>query len=286
MLERSVGSALAQTDPDLEVFIVGDGLDRSGMPFVESLLAADDRVRFFDFPKDGRRGEWRRHRILTDEAQGDVVAYLTDRDLWLPNHVTELRRALADNDFAYTLRFGIGPSDEIEVIWRSDLRQPSVRARLHELTFMAPLSFVGHTMAAYRRLPFGWRPTPDGIPTDHYMWQQFLDQPWCRVGASPIPTVLYFKRGDHPGLSTSERRELLDEWSERAKAPDFVGALGERITDALVADRSALVERLAQRPIDRLRRRTPVGLQSGLARALPSDLVASLRLRFDSSRLG
>ncbi len=286
LLERSVGSALAQRDRDLEVFIVGDGLDRSGLPFVRSLEAADDRVRFFDFPKDERRGEWRRHRILMDEARGNVVAYLTDRDLWLPNHVSELRRALADADFAHTLRFGIGPADEIEVIWRSDLRQPSVRDRLDELTFMAPLSFVGHTMESYRRLPHGWRVTPLGTPTDHHMWQQFLDQPWCRVGVSSLPTVLYFKRGEHPGLSTQERLALLEVWSARAGQPGFVEQLGERITEALVADRSSLVERLAQSPADRLRRRTPVKLQAAMARALPRDLVASLRLRFDTSRLG
>ncbi len=286
LLEHSVGSALAQDNPDLEVFIVGDGLDRSSLPFVHALEAADERVRFFDFPKDARRGEWRRHQLLVDEARGDVVAYLTDRDLWLPNHVRELRRLLEDADFAHTLRFGIGPDEDIEVIWRSDLRQSAVRRRLGELTFMAPLSFVGHTMEAYRRLPHGWRSTPEGTPTDHYMWQQFLDEPWCRVAASAHPTVLYFKRGEHPGLSTSERRGLLETWSAQAKQPGFIEELSERITDALVSDRSILVERMAQSPVDRLRRRTPVGLQAAMARVLPSDLVASLRLRFDTSRLG
>lgn len=286
LLEYSVGSALAQDDADIEIFIVGDGLDRSGVPFVESLVASDDRVRFFDFPKDARRGELRRHELLQNEAQGDVVAYLADRDLWLPNHVVELRRVLEGADFAHTLRFGIRSDCEVDVIWRSDLRQASVRDRRNELSVMAPLSFVGHTMEGYHRLPHGWRTTPDGTPTDQYMWLQFLDQPWCSVGVSSCATVLYFKRGGHPGLPTTERRRLLEEWSARSITPNFAALLSEKVTDALVADRSALVERTAASPINRVRRATPGSLQAALARALPERLVTSLRSQLDASRLG
>ncbi len=44
-----------------------------------------------------------------------------------------------------------------------------------------PLSCGAHTLAAYRRLPHGWRTTPPELATDLYMWQQFLEQPWCRA---------------------------------------------------------------------------------------------------------
>ncbi len=39
------------------------------------------------------------------------------------------------------------------------------------------LTGVAHTMEAYRRLPHGWRTTPEGMPTDHWMWLQFLELP-------------------------------------------------------------------------------------------------------------
>jgi hypothetical protein len=246
----------------------------------------DERVRFFDYPKGVRRGEEHRHELLTGVASGEIVCYLTDRDLWLPGHVAELHRLLKTGDVAHTMRFGIGPDENIEVIWRSDLGSPSVRARRHELTLLVPLSFGGHTLDAYRRLPHGWRTTPAGIPTDNYMWQQFLDQPWCRVVSSTEPTVLYFKRGEHPGLASDDRLELLRTWQARATAPDFNSWLRRQLVTALVEDRAALVEQIARRPQNRLRRRVPTRLTATAARIVPSDIVADLRARFDGSTLG
>lgn len=285
LLRHSVGSALRQTVEDIEVFIVGDGLQPAGAALARALEAEDQRVRFFDFPKSVRRGEDHRHELLTTDATGEIVCYLTDRDLWLPNHLSEMRRLLQNGDFAHTLRFGIGPEESIEVIWRSDLTAPSVRARHHELSILVPLSFAGHSLDAYRRLPHGWRITPEGTPTDHYMWQQFLDQPWCRVMASTEPTVLYFKRGEHPGLSSSERLDLLRVWEVRAAAPDFDAWLHRQIVAALIHDRARVVDQIARRWHNRLRRRVPTGVTAAAARVVPSALVADLRTRFDGSRL-
>lgn len=285
LLQLSVGSVLRQTVDDIEVFIVGDGLHPVGAALARALEAEDERVRFFDFAKGVRRGEDHRHELLTTEANGEIVCYLTDRDLWLPNHVSELHRVLQDGDFAHTLRFGVGPEESIDVIWRSDLTAPSVRARHHELSILVPLSFAGHSLDAYRRLPHGWRTTPEGIPTDLYMWQQFLDQPWCRVVASTEPTVLYFKRGEHPGLSSPERLELLRFWEARTAAPDFDAWLHRQILAALVEDRAAVVEQIARGWQNRLRRRVPTAVTSAAARVVPSPLVADLRARLDGSRL-
>lgn len=286
LLEWSVGSALSQSLDDVEIFIVGDGLGEDDVACVKALMAADERISLYEFPKGERRGEANRHDLLLNEANGDIVAYLTDRDLWRPNHLMELRSLLDTADFAHTLRVGVGPDENIEVIWRSDLSSPAVQARHRELSILVPLSFVGHTMNAYRRLPHGWRTTPEGQPTDHYMWQQFLDQPWCRVAGGAVPTVLYFKRGDHPGLSADERRALLEDWTRRSAEPGFDAAWTRQITAALIADRSELVERLANRPIDHLRRLVPTSAQSALANSLPRETVAALRNRLDGSRLG
>jgi hypothetical protein len=49
-----------------------------------------------------------------------------------------------------------------------------------------PLSSVGHSLAAYRALLFGWRTTPRGIWTDLYMWQQFLEHRGCGSRADPV----------------------------------------------------------------------------------------------------
>lgn len=214
LLRRSVASVLAQTVDDLELFVVGDGVDPATRSVIEELVASDPRVRFDDHPKHDRRGEPNRHELLRDQASGRIVAYLCDRDLWLPTHLEELERTLADADFAHTLRFHVDDDDGFRSTHASEIAGRDRRSSA-SWPNLVPLSFAGHTLDAYRRLPHGWRTTPAGWATDRYMWEQFLEQPWVRVAQSAVPTVLYFRRGDHPGLSTPERLALLERWAPR-----------------------------------------------------------------------
>lgn len=231
LLAHSVGSVLAQTVADLEVLVIGDGAGRSTQAWAE---AADPRVRFFPFPKDVRRGEVNRHRVITEEAQGDIVLYLCDRDLWLPNHVEEMQRVLADADFGHTLRFRMDEDDQPRVPPNLDLRRPvdRTRARSRYTGNGVALSIAGHTLAAYRRLPHGWRQTPPSRVTDQYMWDQFLDQPDIRVAASAWPTVLSFWRP--AGWTVAQRLAVLERWSPRLSDPgltdELVGAVLEEMT--------------------------------------------------------
>jgi glycosyltransferase involved in cell wall biosynthesis len=199
LLPYSVGSVLAQTVQDFEVFIVGDGIDDSTRAAATRLCEQDARVRLFDFPKHSRRGEPHRHEILTTEARGELVAYICDRDLWLPGHLEEVALLLRDADFGYTLRIRIDERDApflyplIELCDRRT-RAHAVRSRIQALV---SLSAAAHTLGAYRRLPHGWRTTPEAFPTDSYMWLQFLEQPWVTVASSAMPTVLAFTRGSY-----------------------------------------------------------------------------------------
>lgn len=231
LLRHSVASVLAQTVADLELFIVGDGVDDGTRAVIEELVAADDRVRFVDDPKHERRGEPRRHELLTGQASGAIVGYLCDRDLWLPTHLAELERVLADADFAHTLRFRTD-DDGFRFVHTADVAGAD-RRRSTAAPTLVPLSFAGHTLDAYRRLPHGWRTTPTGTATDRYMWEQFLEQPWVRVAASPMPTVLYFRRGDHPGLSSAERLELLEAWSPRIASAEAADGVQREVLAAL-----------------------------------------------------
>ena len=54
------------------------------------------------------------------------------------------------------------------------------------------LTGTAHTVAAYRRLPHGWRTTPPGRWPDHYMWQQFLAEPWVRAVTATRVTAVQF----------------------------------------------------------------------------------------------
>ena len=259
LLAHSVGSVLAQTEDDLEVLVIGDGASAATEDWARSV---DPRVRFFGFPKDVSRGEVNRHRVLTESARGELVLYLCDRDLWLPGHVAEVRRVLADADFGHTLRFVVDEDDRPRAPHTLDLRRPEDRARAAWSTNVLPLSMAAHTLAAYRRLPHGWRTTPPDRPTDRHMWVQFLDQPDIRVATSAWPTVLSFRR---PRTWTVEQRlAVLERWSPRLADPELSVELARALLEEATRDGSDLLRELAEARSSRLgavaRRRLPPGV--------------------------
>lgn len=238
VLPYSVGSVLGQTVRDIELFIVGDGVCDETRAVIAELQDADDRIRFFDFPAHPSRGEPNRHEVLTGEATGEIVCYLCDRDLYLPDHVERMSLLLREADFAHTLPFDIRPDDSFRFKSDMDIARPKDRAwilRGWEVENGIPLSFAGHTMDLYRRLPHGWRETPPGLYTDIYMWEQILAEPTCRAVSDHRPTVLYYPSYMRRGWSVDQRREELQRWSERMAGQawkeefllDFVEALAE-----------------------------------------------------------
>jgi glycosyltransferase involved in cell wall biosynthesis len=201
LLPYSIGSVLRQSIRNIEVFVIGDGVNDQTRQVIAALVSEDPRVRFFDHPKHERRGEPHRHEALKS-ARGRIVCYLCDRDLMLPNHVSRMLDALGEADFAHSLRVVKTRDGGFRGRELLDFSNPKYRNSGEP---SIPLSMVTHTLAFYRRLPFGWRTTPPDTATDKYMWQQFLDMRECRVAFVPVPTVIYLPRGSHPGLSTAER---------------------------------------------------------------------------------
>jgi len=220
-LRHAVASVQLQTLQDFELLIVGDGVADATRVVVAELSAADGRIRFFDFPKGPRKGEIHRHQAL-QRAQGRFVAYLGDDDCWMPNHLEVLDALLADADFGHTLQLGIGAEGQI-VVMPADLQNSAFRSRmLNELFNRFDLTFAGHTMAAYHRLPHGWRTTPPEFPwTDLYMWRQFLAEPWCRARSAMVPTGINTWTHLRPHLSDRERADDLAYWRGQAAAPAF-----------------------------------------------------------------
>jgi glycosyltransferase involved in cell wall biosynthesis len=276
LLRYSIGSVLSQSVTDLEVFVIADGITEETRGHITELMEADSRVHLFDYPKHESRGEPNRHRVLTDHATGRFVAYLCDRDLWLPNHLHELDVALTDADFAHTLRFGVSEDDGFRFSYIADIRTPAGRAATRPGPGLIPLSFVGHTMDAYRRLPWGWRTTPPGRATDRHMWEQFMAEPWVRVATSAIPTVLTFKRGQHPGLSTPCRLDLLKAWSERLSRDGGPEAVTREVIDTLWIDWSTV----RNEALETKSRRLGTRLRNGQKRA--TRLGRRLKRRFGS----
>jgi glycosyltransferase involved in cell wall biosynthesis len=220
-LRYSVASVLAQSLKDFELFVVGDGATPATRAMAMELQKTDKRIRFFDLPKGPRKGEVNRHAALS-EASGRFVAYIGDDDLWMPHHLQTMDRLLTEVDFAHTLHVGVNENG-ILFVFAADLENPLFRQRMLDRFFNRfDFTFAGHTLAAYRRLPYGWRTTPDHFPwVDLYMWRQFLAEPWCRARSSMIPTGICTQSHLRPQLSDQERAKDLAHWQAAIKAPGF-----------------------------------------------------------------
>jgi len=235
-LEVAARSVLGQTVESLELLIVGDGVPDETRELVAALQREDERVRFFDCPKGPRHGEIHRHAALAD-ARGEIVCYLSDDDLWLPNHVATMRDQLAGVDFTHTLALWVDEDGRLRPGITQDLARSEVRAAiLKEGRAGVGLSCAAHTLAAYRRLPHGWRTTPAGIPTDVYMWQQFLAEGSCRASGGTRPTCLRFPSPRRPGWSMQERAAELESWWKQIQDPAWLAGFERQVFDVLVQD--------------------------------------------------
>lgn len=218
VIGHAVRCVLNQTIQDIELFVVGDGMGAGTRTVVERCASEDDRIRLFEFPKEDSRGTPNRHALLMSEARGEIVCYLCDRDLWSRDHLEVIAEVLREHDFAYTQSLMIR-RDDIEfgppmLSLARDGHRAFFLSRIRHTHEFLPLSGVGHTMDMYKRLPHGWRVSPD-MATDYYMWLQFLEMPECRVGTALTPTLLWFPTSSWGAEAGDDKAAVLADWYRR-----------------------------------------------------------------------
>lgn len=220
-LAFAVRSILGQTVADLGVVIIGDGVTDAVRSEAHRLCALDARVTFEDHPKSPRRGELHRDRLIR-ASTSEYVAYCCDDDLWFPDHLETMLEGIRGHDFIHPLPVLIA-SDGMPFFMPSDLRRPeSVRWHLSDDSRNTiSLTGVVHTRDAYLRLPHGWRETPEGRWTDHYMWQQFFEQDWFAGVTSSRATTLKLMAEVRDDLPTGARRAEIEQWWDRLGDPSF-----------------------------------------------------------------
>jgi Glycosyl transferase family 2 len=226
-LPLAVASVQAQGVEDIEILIIGDGVDDPVRSTVEGLRAADARIRFFDFPKGPRNGEIHRDGVLR-QARGRIVCYQADDDLWLPGHLEDMETALENADFVGAMHVNVERDDRIRGyffdIERPEFKDLWVAWQAHPYGPWASngfgLAFAGHRLEAYLRLPEGWTTTPTGLPTDQFMWTKFARQPWCRIRSLQWPVSLHFPAPDRRDWTEQQRVDELARWTEIIARPN------------------------------------------------------------------
>lgn len=280
VLPYAIESALDQEGASIELFVVGDGVEDATREVV-ARYESDERLRFFDLPKGPRLGEAHRHRILLQHAEGRIVTYLSDDDLFLRDHAATMLELLEDADFAHPPSARFDADGFFVFPW--DYSRPEFREIARDRLGSIGLTGVAHTLDAYRRLPHGWRTTPDGMYTDHWMWLQFMELPGIRVVRGDRLTYLTFPDPVYGKLPDAERAAQLADWYRRSRELGFDEEVDEMVREATrrAADDYHLWARGEQLTVQAMRSSRTWRLRERLLRFVP--LRAALARKPDSS---
>ena len=234
LLAFAVSSSQEQSVEDVEIFIVGDGVDDRTRDVARDLTASDNRVRFFDCPKGLRHGEANRHEAL-GAASGRIVCYLADDDLWMPEHLAVMGELLSEADFAHTLPVICDGEGELNSL-RVDLSLPYYRDLLLSGENRIPFSLAGHSLEAYLHLPHGWVPAPATTYTDLYFWNQFLAEGTLRVVSGFRPTALHFPTPQRVEWTQEQRIDELERWRAHIREPRCEAWMADELLEQCHAD--------------------------------------------------
>ncbi len=216
-LVPAVRSALRQTLAELEVLIVGDGMPAPAAEVARRLEHEHERVRLFEFEKGARHGEVHRDRVIEHDARGRFVLYLSDDDLWLPEHAETLVAALAAADFVGGTAASVLPQG-LALTPAHDLSRSDFRPLLlspSRVWNAIPLSVAGHSRAAYLRSGARWSPAPSTIWTDLHFYRGLLGDERIGAASSDEVTCLHFAAAERNGMTSAERVSELERWGRR-----------------------------------------------------------------------
>jgi glycosyltransferase involved in cell wall biosynthesis len=222
VLPYSIGSVRLQTLSDFELLVVGDGCTDHSAEIVAAI--GDDRLRWIGLDENSGHQSTPTNAGLR-AARGEIIAYLGHDDLWLPDHLASLARAIDDGaDLAYAATRWISPD-------RMD--GPVSALRQYRPGLFMPPSSVAHRRAVVDAIG-GWR---DYRALDEFpevdMWRR-AHAAGFRFAFVPRLTVIKFPAGKRPNVYRERPCHEQAEWLERIRRePNLASA--ELI--ALVCDR-------------------------------------------------
>lgn len=225
----AVKSVQRQTVRDIEICIICDGSPPEMVAFFKDMAEEDSRIRVFTYPKSSRTGEPYRDEAIKNTT-GNIVCYCCHDDLWFPNHIETMEKALEVFDFTHTYNATVRNPTTIKNshnflanVLFADLSKKKFISRMLNNNNYFGLSFAAHTRKAYGKLKEGWTTTPDkNIPTDLYMWKKFLQTSEIICGTKKEITALTFPFPLRSKLTEAERYNELKSYFDKINDPAFV----------------------------------------------------------------
>ncbi len=280
-LDLAIASVLEQSAASLELVVIGDGVEDDTRDVIAAI--DDPRLQFIDSAKSSSRAELVRHHVLMG-ARSNYVCYLGDDDLMLKDHVETMIEVLQSVDFAHPLPVYILPGGGFGA-HLTDLSRSECREwHLHPARNAVSLTGAAHRLDTYRALPFGWRESPAGRWSDHYMWQQWFQAPGIRYRTNSRLTVLKFDSSLRGESSSEDRRTEMLRWLRRSDEEGFTDWLQSEATAAILTLASRFVvhaDHVADVREKESADRLAVELELEGVRAQVRDLEAALRVQRD-----
>ncbi|QFR32048.1 glycosyltransferase family A protein [Ancylobacter sp. TS-1] len=183
----AIRSVLAQSEPDFELLVVGDGCTDATAQVVAAF--DDPRIRWFDLPKAPGFGYANRNVGLR-QARGELIGFMAHDDIVLPDHLERMGRFFDDAhiDLAYSRPLWV-TTDGIVVATATNLRNREDAAAFRRHNF-APASCIVHRRSCLERAGY-W---PEDVPTqgDWHLWKRIVREDAGNVAYEPCPTALHF----------------------------------------------------------------------------------------------
>ncbi len=240
-LASSIRSALWQSEPNIEVIVVGDGCSAACRSIAAEAVRTDARVRFLDLPKAPFNGAANRD-IAVRTARAERIFYNDDDDLLLPHHVAVLGEALDRCDVVDTPTVSVRPDGRID-LGLHDSSHPAMKTLLRDGAFKSVFdTHLAHTKAAYLRQGAPWADAPDRRSVLH-MLKGFASDVQTSWHTMSRITALSFHGARRVTMPAWQRRAELERWERLADDERLEGTLRRSGSYAFHVSRMALTLR-------------------------------------------
>ena len=235
LLRDALASVAVQRAAPLETLVADDGetpIDLEG--FGDGLL----EVRVL---RSAARSAAGARNLAAREARGDVIAFLDDDDLWLPDHLAGLESSFEDPEVQLAFRDGVVIREVLQPSARAELERRTIE-RDWDADLMRHDDFIAPSALAIRRELFRRLGGFDESFRYSEDWDLLLRAALvARPRRVPGVTVEIRLRDDNASANRgSERRACLDRLSARHGLPhleiktfwEVAAAVAERASDS------------------------------------------------------
>jgi len=233
-LAWAVSSAQRQTFDDLNIVVIGDGVESDTRDAISPLLKQDSRITFLDLPKGQRHGEAYRDAVIR-AVESPIIAYTGDDDLLFDNHLETMVSVLEGRDFAHPLPIFVEADGSLNHIPTDISRQDCIDWHMQALDVRNAISLTGavHSRSSYLKLSVGWSPAAVGFPTDLNMWRKFFGLDNFKGATGERSTTMKFSANVRSHQSSTERElEIKKAW-DFLISPDSSSIWNPRVEQAV-----------------------------------------------------